>query len=312
MPTVHTDVRRNFASLVLAAVRVNKCAWWRLAPALGAAAWLALGAGLVGGCTWFGLSHGGADAGRVEPKAAPALDALAEARVQTAAAPREPYWPYHLAELEVAADSSAAAMDHLNATLALDPDYAPAVSLLSKIYYDAKMYPQAVTLLEGYLARHSDAPDALRASLALHYDALGQADQADAALARCAPGARDAQGARVLASLRNSDSTAMLDAAQRALADDPKSAVNHNNYGVALLIAGRPTEAKNEFNAALDIDGALPGALYNMAILESFYLFDDSAGREWYTRYLRVASDDPDHLKAHFESDVSTTEPSRP
>jgi Tfp pilus assembly protein PilF len=101
----------------------------------------------------------------------------------------------------------------------------------------------------------------------------------------------------------------MLDTARKALDDDKNSAANHNNYGIALLMAGRPFDARDEFRAALDINGALPGALYNMAIVESFYFFDDASGRDWYARYLRVDNEDPDNLKAHFDSDVTSMEP---
>lgn len=295
MPTVFTDDRHDFAMPTPRG----------LAGAM-AAACLAL---LVSGCS-FGLLGGKSSTGGVDLTEAPKPDAFAQARAQKALAPREPYWPFHLGELYLAADSTAPAISHLNAALALDPNYAPAVSLLSKAYYDVKMHAQAVSLLEGYVARNPQAPDALRASLALHCEALGDAAKADAALAGCAPGARDVSGARALASLRNNDAAAMLEAAKRALNED-KSAANHNNYGIALLLAGKPVDARDAFRSALDIDDELPGALYNMAIVEAFYFFDDGAGRDWYARYRRVASEDPDNLQAHFESAVTTREPAR-
>jgi tetratricopeptide (TPR) repeat protein len=268
-------------------------------------------ASTLAGCSGLGLFGGQSEPARIESKEPPKADAFADTRARIQAAPREPYWPFHLAELYLAADSSAEAVQNLNAALAIDESYAPAVSLLSRIYYDAKMHPQAVSLLEGYLSRHPDAPEALRAALALHCEALGDGQKADAALADCAPDARDIQCARVLATLRQNDADAMVDAARRALETDRKSAANHNNHGIALLVAGRPVEARDAFRAALAIDGDLPGALYNMAIVEAFYFFDDGAGRDWYARYRRVADEDPDNLKAHFEADVSTTEPAR-
>ena len=97
--------------------------------------------------------------------------------------------------------------------------------------------------------------------------------------------------------------------AKKALDADDHSAVNHNNYGIALLVAGRPFDARDEFKKALDLDGNLAGALYNMAIVQTFYFFDDTAGRDWYARYLKVDTDDPDNLKAHFDAVVTSTEP---
>jgi Flp pilus assembly protein TadD len=259
------------------------------------------------GCSWLGLAGG--SQGRADlPEPTP--DAFAGTRLQMQASPGEPYWPYHLGELLLASDSTAAAVRSLERALAVDPGYAPSVSLLGRIYYDAGMHPQAVSLLEGFLARNPGAPDELRASLALHYEAMGNTAKSDSVLAACAKNTPAAEGARTLAALRDNNPAALMSAARRALEADGKSAVNHNNYGIALLVSGRPLEARDAFRTALDIDGALPGALYNMAIVETFYFFDDGAGREWYARYLRVASDDPDNLKAHFEADVSRNEPS--
>lgn len=262
---------------------------------------------VLSGCSMLGT--GGEQAGVQSRQEEPKPDAFAETRAQMTAAPREPYWPCHLAELYLGKESSAEAIDQLKASLAIDPNYAPSVSLLSQIYYNAHMYPQAVNLLEDYLARNAQAPDALRASLALNYEALGDTDKADAALASCSAGARDAQCPRVLASLRKNDATALLAEARKALDTDDRSAANHNNYGIALLVAGRPFDARDEFKKALDIDGGLAGALYNMAIVHTFYFFDDTSGRDWYARYLKVDNDDPDNLKAHFDAVVTSTEP---
>jgi hypothetical protein len=41
--------------------------------------------------------------------------------------------------------------------------------------------------------------------------------------------------------------------------------------------------------------------------VEGFYFFDDAAGREWFARYKKVASDDPDDLAARFGAKVSSS-----
>jgi Tfp pilus assembly protein PilF len=94
---------------------------------------------------------------------------------------------------------------------------------------------------------------------------------------------------------------AAAEAARMALEADPASAANHNNHGIALLYAGRPDAARQAFLDALERDAALPGALYNLAIVEAFYFFDEDAARGWFDRYVATGSrDDPDDLSAHF------------
>lgn len=306
MPTVRTDSRRDFASRLLASPRgAHRPYRHHVQTAL-----LGILCTVVfGGCSSLGLGGKGGARDADSRQETPKPDEFARTRATMQATPREPYWPYHLAQLYLNTDSTSAAIDNLKRSLDVNPNYAPAVSLLSRIYYDARMYPQAVTLLDGYLSRNAGASDALRAALALNYEALGDADKADAALAACSTESREADGARVLAMLGRNDANALLAGAKRALDDDTHSAANHNNYGIALLVAGRPYEARDEFKTALELNDELAGALYNMAIVETFYFFDDALGREWYTRYLRIGHEDPDNLKAHFEAVVSTTGP---
>lgn len=265
----------------------------------------------TGACSSLGFIPGlggGPTSSAVEPvKPAQVANAVTDARTKMQLSPQEPYWPFHLGELYAAADSNALAVSSLNSALSINPAYAPAASLLSRIYYDAGMYAQGVTLLEDFLARNPAAPDALRAALALHLEALGDVDRAQAALAACPPDSRDARSARMLVSLRGADPQSALATAKQALDADSKNPANQNNYGVALLCAGRPVEAREAFRAALEMNERLPGALYNMAIVETFYFFDEHAGREWFTRYKQVASADPDDLTTRFDTDVTRT-----
>jgi hypothetical protein len=66
-------------------------------------------------------------------------------------------------------------------------------------------------------------------------------------------------------------------------------------------------EAREHFKNALSIDDEMPGALYNMAIVEAFYFFDEAAGREWFARYKKVATDDPDDLVARLGPKVTSS-----
>ncbi len=223
-------------------------------------------------------------------------EAVAAARARFAAAPAEPYWPYRLAACRVAVDSLDAARADLDRALTLDPDYAPAVSLLSEIHYRRGDHAAAAALLTAYLGRHPDAPDALRADLAVNLAAQGDEAAAESALADCRGDDAGLAGVRAFVLLKSDHYLDALEPARRAVAADPGSAAAHNNLGICLLYAGRPAEAREAFTAALDRDPQLPGALYNLAIVTSTYFFDRDAGRAWFERYRQVAAADPDGL----------------
>lgn len=231
--------------------------------------------------------------------------ALQTTREKMVLSPAEPYWPYRIAELYNAADSATEAVSYLEEALSVDAAYAPAAALLSKIYYERQQYEAAVTLLDGFLAASPDAPDAIRAALALHLEALGDVERAEALLDQCHSDSKEARATRTFVSLRGEQLGTALQSARQALDDNPRSAANHNNYGIALLHAGQPIEAKKEFLDALELNGQLPGALYNMAILEAFYFFDEDAGRQWFEQYKKYSSDDPDNLSSLFGTNVS-------
>ena len=226
--------------------------------------------------------------------------AIADAQAQATLAPQEPYWAYHLGELHLAAENYGEAASSLQAAMALDPAYAPAAGLLSKMYYDAGSYEAGAVLLEDFIARNPGAPDELRAALALHLEALGDVDAAEAVLAECSTNTRDIRTTRTFVSLRGADLAGAYDAAKRAVDDNSKSAVNQNNYGIALLGQGRPQEARDAFMKALDIDDKLAGAMYNMAIVETFYFLNEVAGREWFDKYKQLSNEDPDDLASVF------------
>ena len=272
---------------------------WRLALCALGVTWVATAAG----CSWPGPSPGTDPSPAGDPERF--SDALAGVKTEMGAAPEQPYWPYRAGELYAAADSTAQAVTYLQAALFLDPDYAPAAALLSKVYYDSGAHEPAVALLENFLAQNPEGPDALRAALALHLEALGDVERAESVLDGCREDTREVREARTVVTLRGDDLEAALASAKRALDENPKSAANHNNYGIALLYAGRPVEARISFMKALDMNDELPGALYNMAIVEGFYFFDEEKGRQWYARYRKHSNEDPDDLETLFGTDVT-------
>lgn len=266
---------------------------------LAAAATLLALAGLAAGCGKLGIGGSG------EPSAAPEVlegsslqEGLAEARARTVLEPAEPYWPYRMGELHYGAAHHDSAEISLRAAVRRDPQYAPALSLLSKMYFDAGRHEEAIEMLEAARAHPerfpSGMPPALLEGLALHYDAMDRIDLA-AAVLREADGKGTGSPA-VYLTLRGEAPQKAQDMADEALKQDPKSAVNLNNYGITRLRAGDLEAAEKSFRAAIDKDSGLPGPYYNLAILEKFYRFDDEAAAGWLQKYRERSSLDPDGL----------------
>jgi len=269
---------------------------------------VALGVSVSGcGIGVLGHSSGSAPKNVTErPAAAPVSESsfekkLDECREQEALSPKEPYWPFHIAQACVEADSLPLAESNLRASLALDPCYAPALSLLSKLEFDAGRHDEAIRMLEaarsGANACPGKLPPELLTDLALHYDAINRFDLADNLMSSLSPGERKAMGsAAVYLTLRGSDPAPATELAQWAVMDQPHSAVSQNNYGITRLRAGDPAGARKAFQEAIKIDPKLPGPYYNLAMLEKYYAFDDAAAANWFKQYRERANDDPDGL----------------
>src|SRR5439155_20507838 len=146
---------------------------------------------------------------------------LDDARAHAASAPTNPYWPYRMGELYAATDSAAGAEAALQQALARDHTYAPALSLLSKQYYDSGRHADAIEMLEAARAAaqrgSSDLAPELLAGLALHYDAIGQTAPARAALAAIPRAARQAtEAAAAVVALHDAHSDTAADLAAAA------------------------------------------------------------------------------------------------
>jgi predicted Zn-dependent protease len=235
------------------------------------------------------------------------LSKLDEARERGSLAPNEPYWPYREAQLDLDADSLEAARAALEASLARDSSYLPALSLLSKLDYESGRNADAVRRIEAARSRFPDGlPPALQTALALHYDALDRPDLARATL----PGAPagdlgDGGSARVFLILRGDHPDSATALAASAVHDDPRSAVNQNNYGITRLRASDPAGARKAFLKAIDLDSHLAGPYYNLAILEKYYLLDDQAAAKWFDLYWDRSHADPDGLAGIFGKGAS-------
>lgn len=243
----------------------------------------------------------GASGRRAAPEAKAPVSELQQAREQAALSPGEPYWPYRIAQIQLAADSVALAEGQLKLALRRDRYYPPALSLLSKLYYRSGRHQDAIRMLEEARAASEAAgqplPVEVLAGLALHYEAIERPDLASAIITRMPRQSReDAGSTAVYVVLRGESPDSAADLAARAVRDDSKSAVNQNNYGITRLRAGDPKSAEEAFRKAIDLDPALPGPYYNLAILEKYYVFDDAAASRWFKLYWERSNDDPDRL----------------
>ena len=231
---------------------------------------------------------------------------VAEYREQEKLAPREPYWPFAIAVAYADADSLIRAELELRQALDRDPCYAPALSLLSKLEFDAGRHDEAIRMLEAARTGASACPGTLSpellAGLALHYDAIDRPDLAEAIMNSVPQDARRSLGSSaVYLTLRGSDPAPAADLAESDVHRHPHSAVSQNNYGIVKLRAGDPDAARKAFDQAIEIDPKLAGPYYNLAILEKFYAFDDQAAARRFKEYRERASDDPDGLAQVFE-----------
>jgi tetratricopeptide (TPR) repeat protein len=261
--------------------------------------------GALPGCGLSVIGH------RVDPfgrgAKAPSMSNLAESirdtREQASLAPHEPYWSYRLGEIYVTADSLELGEAALRGALSVDPTYAPALSMLSKLYFTTGRNQQAVDMLEAARARTETTPKgfppALRVGLALHYDALGRADLSRGVLAGLTSRERDGSPSVYLI-LRGASPDSATALANQALHDAPKSAVSQNNFGITRLRAGDPAGARRAFLTAIEIDPRLAGPYYNLAILDKFYALDDEQATRWFNLYRERSTDDPDNLAQVF------------
>ncbi|HKK71831.1 MAG TPA: tetratricopeptide repeat protein [Candidatus Krumholzibacteria bacterium] len=226
--------------------------------------------------------------------------AIERAFGEVAARPGDADARWRLARLHAEAGTPETAFAHCDTALAHEPDHDAALSLWSKLLFDAGEHETAIEGLEAARARRGSLPEALRTGLALHYDALGRWEDS----AREFESVRSVNSAKVYHVLRSDEFLDASELAERALAEDPDSAASHNNYGITLLYAGEAERAKAAFLRALALDPDLAGAMYNLAIVETYYFFDEAAGRDWFGAYRATgAVDDPDGLAATFAWD---------
>jgi tetratricopeptide (TPR) repeat protein len=260
-------------------------------------------------CLFLGVAASGCSllpSGGGPPTAAPARAVPGEleaARAKTTATPGEPYWAYRVGELLVAADSLDAARAALDRALAVDPRYVPAACLLSRLDFQAGRHGTAIERLT-WVESDPGAPAELRGALALHLAAVGENARAEALVSGRAPAT-----VRTYVLLKGDGYAAAAGPARDALDEDPSSAVRRNNYGITRLQAGDPGAAREAFLAAHRLDPELPGPLYNLAVVEAFYYQDRDKGRDWFARYRKLASEDPDGLGAALAGESASWQP---
>jgi len=217
--------------------------------------------------------------------------------------PDQPYEWYKVAQKRVRADSLESAEAALRSALAMDRAYAPALAMLSRLYYDTGRHAQGIQLVESARSHAGEFaggfPPALTAGLALHYEALGRHDDARHALQSIGGGrSADVGTAWSYVLLRGATPDSATAPAAADVREHPKSAEAQNNYGITRLRAGDLDAARAAFHKAIDLDAKLPGPYYNLTILEKFYALDDAAAARWFRAYRERSSEDPDSLFA--------------
>ena len=230
-------------------------------------------------------------------------DALSEAKLRATEQPGEPWWPYRVAELEARGGRREASEAALRDALGREPGYGPALTSISKLLYVQGRHEEAVALLapvrDGSIVMDEDDRAAAIAGLALHEAALGRDDHARAALAALEKSGRGgALAVSAYLAVRGTDQRAALELTEAAVRAAPRSAAAHNNRGIALLRAADPDQAEKEFEKAIQLDPALPGPWYNLAILERFYRMDHTKAAQRFQQYWARSHDDPDSLHA--------------
>ncbi len=248
---------------------------------------------LLAGCSGALRSNPSVNARGDAFDAAAWRDAMVDARAALATAPEDPGVLHHIAQLYAAADSSDLALEFCERVLAAHPDHHIALSLWSKLQFEQGEHDEAIARIEASRDRQGALPDALRTGLALHYDAIGRWEES----AREFDQVHTPNSAKVYHVLRGDHFLQAGELATAALEADPHSAASHNNFGITRLYAGDPERAREAFLRALELDPTASGALYNLAIVDAFYFFDEAQGRAWFERYRATgAVDDPDGL----------------
>jgi len=262
----------------------------------------------------LGCSSGGSSPDP-DPRAGtaiPANDDLTSVRQQAVLHPDEPYWPYRAGVLLTARDFLADAETAFQSSLHRNPVYTPALTALAGLYYEAGRYGEGARLLgdaRGQMeAMGIPVPPELLEGLALHREALDDLAGAREAFSNAEASGQEASlSVGVYLRLRDGDFREGAEPARRAAEGNPRSPVALNNLGVSTLQGGDPLRARDLFREAHELDPKLPGPLYNLALLEEFYLMDHEAGAEWFRRYLSLSTADPDSLREVFLVNDSDT-----
>lgn len=258
-----------------------------------ASAALLLSCLLMAGC----LKFWGSGSAQNDPKRVKGEE-IAALRSQAALQSSEAYWPQRLAEIHFARAQRDSATHYCAEALRRSPDYPAALALRSRLHYELGEHQQAADMLRTADARQALSP-ALLAGLALHLERLEHYDAADAIYARLEP-APETSSVLIYRRLSGEEFPQALELAEQAVARDPNDAQTLNNHAVALLYAGAPSRAKEQLLRAHALDAKLPGPLYNLAIVDRYYFFDEAASRQWLSDYLRLSSEDPDGLVESF------------
>jgi Flp pilus assembly protein TadD len=180
---------------------------------------------------------------------------------------------------------------YLEMAVTIDPHYVPALTWLSRLYYEQGEIADGIALLEPVIFALTDPDPELLANLSVLRLAWGDVGEAESLLRTCQvkhPTYAPAYGNLGYLYLQLGDVDRAETELRAAIAQNGEVPEFHNNLGIVYRRAERFEQAADEFAQAIAIDPEFREAHHNLALLYKLYLYDDQRARRHFRSYLAL------------------------